>query len=100
MGLKGKLIAEYTHIVNPKTLYYPGLLHDVGKILTNPNSLNKTQGFNQKDAKELSNHPIDSYKILRGIHDFSAEVALRHHYFQGERNGHRSRDSCINCRGA
>lgn len=86
VGLKGKEVAKYTHIVEPKVLYYPGLLHDVGKSLTNPNSLDKTVGFGKKDVQELSRHPSDSYRILRGIHDFSAEVALRHHYFQGERS--------------
>lgn len=86
VGLKGKTVAEYTHTVEPKTLYYPGLLHDIGKSLTDPESLGKTTGFDKKDAIELSRHPSDSYRILRGIHDFSAEVALRHHYFQGERS--------------
>jgi len=86
VGLTGKSIAEYTHIVEPKALYYPGLLHDVGKSLIHPLSLDKKQGFNDNDRKELSKHPIDGYRILKGIHDFSARVALTHHEFQGERS--------------
>ena len=86
VGISGKEIAEHTHIVDPKALYYSGLLHDVGKALTNPESLDKTTGFNAKDMAELKKHPSDSYRILRGIHDFSARVALMHHRFQGERS--------------
>ena len=86
VGLTGKEVANFTHTINPKALYYPGLLHDVGKVLTNSDSLEKTQNFDERDKKELSRHPADSYRLLRGIHDFSAEVALRHHSFQGERS--------------
>lgn len=86
VGLTGKEIAEFTHIVEPKTLYYPGLLHDVGKALTSHESLVKIKGFTEKDRKELSKHPIDGYRILKGIHGFSARIALMHHKFQGERS--------------
>lgn len=86
VGITAKEIAQYTHIMDPKALFYPGLLHDVGKSLTNPESLDKKEGFNGDDVKELSKHPVDSYRILRGIHDFSARVAAMHHTFQGKRS--------------
>lgn len=82
VGLKGKEILEFTHILNPKTLFYAGLLHDVGKVMTAPESLKKSKGFEQKDMKELQKHPLDGYRLLRGIHDLSAEILLRHHTFQ------------------
>ncbi|MFA5856375.1 MAG: HD domain-containing protein [Candidatus Pacearchaeota archaeon] len=82
VGLKGEEVAEFTHIIEPKGLFYPGLLHDVGKALTNPKSLKKKIGFDDKDKKELKKHPIDGYRILRGVHDFSARVLLYHHWFQ------------------
>ena len=41
VGLIGAEVAEFTHIIEPKGLFYPGLLHDVGKALINPKSLKK-----------------------------------------------------------
>jgi len=82
VGLKGAEVAEFTHIIEPKGLFYPGLLHDVGKALVNPKSLKKKKDFGEKDMKELRRHVMYGYRMLRGIHDFSARVLLFHHYFQ------------------
>jgi response regulator RpfG family c-di-GMP phosphodiesterase len=84
VGLKGKEVAEFTHIVEPKGLFYPGLLHDVGKSKSDPNSLKKKMGFGPKDKEELDKHVLDGYLLLKGIHDFSAMVLLYHHYFSGD----------------
>lgn len=82
VGLMGVEVSKFTHIVEPKALLYPGLLHDVGKILVNSDSLKKKEGFNDKDMKELEKHVKYTYDILKDIHPFSAEVALRHHIFK------------------
>jgi len=84
VGLKGAEVARFIHIVDPKALFYAGLLHDVGKALTDPDSLRKKEGFDEKDMRELRRHPMDGYKLLRGIHDFSAQILLRHHQFVGK----------------
>jgi response regulator RpfG family c-di-GMP phosphodiesterase len=86
VGLKGIELANFTHIVEPKALYYPGLLHDIGKSLTDPSSLKKTEGFNERDMKEMRKHVLDGYRMLRGIHDFSANVLLYHHWYQGDKS--------------
>ncbi|MBW2991756.1 HD domain-containing protein [Candidatus Woesearchaeota archaeon] len=82
VGLKGIEVAELLHL-DPKPLFYAGVLHDVGKALTDPESLKKKEGFNEKDMKELRKHPTDGYRLLKGIHDFSAEILLRHHRYGG-----------------
>lgn len=79
-----KKIAEFTNVVEPKALFYAGLLHDVGKALTDPTTLKKTVGFDKKDMKEMKSHPVDGYRLLKGIHDFSARILLFHHSFVGE----------------
>jgi len=81
VGLKGIEVAEYSRILNPKALFYSGLLHDIGKYCVNSESLKKTEGFNEEDMEELRSHPVMSYNILKDIHHFSARVALFHHYF-------------------
>jgi len=81
VGLKGRDVGDFIN-QEPKILFYSGLLHDIGKILTNQGSLKKNTGFNSKDMKELKKHPKEGYVILKEIHGFSAEVLLRHHLFQ------------------
>jgi HD-GYP domain-containing protein (c-di-GMP phosphodiesterase class II) len=81
VGLKGVEVADYTHIVDPKAMFYSGLLHDIGKCLTDDNSLKKTEDFDRRDMAELKKHPLDGYRLLKGIHDFAAEILVRHHAF-------------------
>jgi len=81
VGLTGREVAEFMH-QDPKILFYPGILHDFGKILTNPGSLKKNEGFNDKDMKELEKHPKEGYQLLKEIHPMAAEILLRHHQFQ------------------
>jgi hypothetical protein len=83
VGLKGIEISEFTHIDDPHAFFYVGILHDVGKALTDPTSLKKTVGFNAKDKKELDRHVIDGCRFLRGVHEFSSRALLWHHYFGG-----------------
>jgi len=83
IGLKNIVVARFTHIDDPKAWFYVGTLHDVGKALTDPKSLKKKNGFNEKDKKELDKHVIDGYRLLRGTHEFTANAILWHHYFSG-----------------
>jgi response regulator RpfG family c-di-GMP phosphodiesterase len=85
VGLKGIEVAEYSKILNPKALFYSGVLHDIGKYCVNSESLKKKEGFNQQDMEELKKHPLNSYLILKDIHHFSARVALFHHYFSEQK---------------
>lgn len=81
VALTGKKIGEFIHH-DPKILFYTGITHDLGKILTNPGSLKKNTNFGPKDMKKLENHVKDGYQLLKEIHPFSAEILLRHHQFQ------------------
>ncbi len=83
VGLLCSRVAKHMHL-DPKSLFYPGILHDSGKALVPPETVKKTQGtgFNEKDRALMNKHPEYSYALLRGIHEFSAEVALRHHEYQ------------------
>ncbi len=81
VGVLGARIARHMHL-DPKALLFSGLLHDTGKLLVPPETLKKTEGFNEKDRAIMNDHPGHSYELLRGIHEFSAEIALRHHRFQ------------------
>lgn len=80
VGLKGIELSNHFGL-DPKILFYAGLLHDIGKSLTDINTLKKTVGFNDKDMNEVVKHPKDGYRLLKGIHDFSAEIILRHHQY-------------------
>ena len=80
VGILGSSMANHLSL-NPKPLFYAGLLHDIGKALIDPHILRKTKGFNKKDFEEIKPHPLYGYFMLRDIHDFSAEILLRHHRF-------------------
>ncbi|MFC1696929.1 HD-GYP domain-containing protein [Nanoarchaeota archaeon] len=81
VGLIGIEVAKHMHL-DPKVLFYSGMLHDVGKCLVDPETLKKTEGFDKTDMKKMTKHSKYSYDLLRGVHEFSAEIALRHHKFQ------------------
>ncbi len=85
VALLGSRIAKYMNL-DPKVLLFAGALHDIGKILIPPEILQKTEGFDERDMRIMRKHPEYTYDILRGIHEFSAEVALRHHRYQ--KNGY------------
>jgi hypothetical protein len=84
VGLLGKDIASHI-LLNPKSILYPGLLHDLGKIEISPETLKKTEGWNDKDSREMERHVIAGFKIIRGKFDFSADVLKWHHFYQDKK---------------
>lgn len=78
----GADISEFTHLVPQKTLWIPGLLHDVGKLAINPEIIRKTSGFNEKDMEQMRKHVEYGCRILLGIADFSAYALFFHHFFK------------------
>ena len=84
VGLTGADICAFMHL-DPKVLFYAGTLHDIGKALIDPEVLQKTEGFDEHDMRQMKKHPEYGYKLLRGMHEFSAEVVLRHHTWQKDR---------------
>lgn len=84
VGLLSKRIADFMHL-SRRALLYAGLLHDIGKVQTRVELLQKTENWTAEDAEELNTHVMDGYRILRGHFDFSAEIILWHHRFQSRR---------------
>lgn len=72
--------ANHPHI-SPKMLLWAGLLHDVGKILVEPAVLTKTNEFSDEDYEAMKPHPLNGYKLLRHIHEYTAHIIVRHHRF-------------------
>jgi len=83
VGLLSRDISRYLGL-DQKALFYAGLLHDIGKTLVPLELLNKTESFTDEDKEIMKTHPVDSYRLLGGVHEFSAEIALRHHMHQDE----------------
>lgn len=81
VGLLGGKIAKHLNL-DPKAMFFAGALHDIGKILIEPEVLKKTSGFDEEDARKMQKHPEYSYSLLHGVHEFSAEIAVRHHMYQ------------------
>ena len=78
----GKDIAEFTLLVPGKTLWLPGLVHDIGKLIIRPRILTKTVGFNESDLKEMQSHVEYGCGMLLGVADFSSLALFYHHYFK------------------
>jgi len=83
VGLVARKMARFMHM-DEKALLYAGLLHDVGKCLISRDVLQKTEGWTEKDSREMKAHVLNSFKFLQGKFDFSAEVVLWHHRFQAK----------------
>jgi putative nucleotidyltransferase with HDIG domain len=81
VGILSRMIGQSMHL-DEKALLYAGLLHDLGKILTDLKTLQKTEGWTDRDTEEVKSHVVDGYRMLRGRFDFTAEVILWHHRFQ------------------
>jgi hypothetical protein len=81
VGILSVKVIEVLGINNYKGIFYPGLLHDYGKI-TVPDQLLKKTVFNQEDRKQMKVHVLKAYELLYKIHPFSAWVLLWHHYYK------------------
>ena len=85
VGLLARKIAAFMHL-DQKALFYAGLMHDLGKCQVALDTLGKTEGWTERDTQEMEGHVLDSYDMVRGRFDFSAEVITWHHKFQ--KNGY------------
>jgi len=81
VGLTASAIAEFMGF-DGRALLFAGLMHDIGKALTLLSTLGKTKGWTAEDSKEMECHVGDSYRMVRGKFDFSAQVLIWHHQFQ------------------
>ncbi|MBQ6966566.1 MAG: HD domain-containing protein [Lachnospiraceae bacterium] len=62
-------------------VYYAALLHDVGKIVTPVNIINKPGRLTDKEYEIIKEHPVNGAQILETIKDypFLARGARYHH---------------------
>jgi len=74
-------VADFMHL-ETKAPFYSGLLHDTGKGLAPIEVLGKTDGWTAEDAAAIEPHVMDSYRLIKGRFDFTAEIILLHHRFQ------------------
>ncbi|HEU0051107.1 MAG TPA: HD domain-containing protein [Patescibacteria group bacterium] len=81
VAILARRIGKFMH-QDEKALFYAGLLHDVGKALTNPATLDKVSGWSEADSIEMLRHVNDSYRLLAGRFDFTAQIVVLHHRFQ------------------
>ncbi|PIZ05396.1 MAG: hypothetical protein COY57_07540, partial [Flavobacteriales bacterium CG_4_10_14_0_8_um_filter_32_5] len=56
VGLLASRIGRHMHL-DEKALFFAGTLHDIGKTLIDPETLQKTEGFDDKDMAEMKKHP-------------------------------------------
>ena len=81
VGFLARQIGSFIHH-EEKPLLLAGALHDLGKCQTCLQVLGKTGSWNDTDQKEIEQHVIDGYRLLRGRFDYSAEIMVWHHRFQ------------------
>ncbi|MCL6557897.1 MAG: HD-GYP domain-containing protein [Firmicutes bacterium] len=64
-----------------ETIYFAGLLHDVGKIGISEQPLRKPGKLTPQEWEEIKRHPVLSYRILRDIPELEeiAIITLYHH---------------------
>jgi len=74
-------------MIKPNAFFLGGLLHDDGKIGSNPLVLNKSaEEFDEADMEHMRRHPLEGYKRLRARFPLIAEIALNHH--ENQANGY------------
>jgi HD-GYP domain-containing protein (c-di-GMP phosphodiesterase class II) len=73
LGVEGPLLREFG---------LAGLMHDIGKVRTPPEILNKTSNLTEAEFTIVKRHPVDGAEILRGTPDvppLAPVVAFEHH---------------------
>jgi polar amino acid transport system substrate-binding protein len=81
-------IAKFINIPSHRfrTIEIAAVLHDIGKIGTPTEILNKASALTEEEFEIIKRHPLDAKKILEKIQGFEeiAELTYRHHeYYNG-----------------
>ena len=66
--------------------FVAGLLHDIGKSKMPEQVLNSESEWTDEDMEIMKGHVTEGYNLLKEDFPFLAEIALRHHSYQGERS--------------
>lgn len=93
-----KRVAEYALSIGAKLklpeaemrdLYLGAMLHDIGKIATERNVLNKPEGLNLREEILIREHPLKGTLFIVGIENLSNIVpTILHHHERWEGNGY------------
>jgi len=67
--------------LEPRPLFFAGLLHDYGKISIDGEILRKNKDFSEADFEKVKKHSMSAYFRLKDLYPFSAEIILRHHHY-------------------
>jgi putative nucleotidyltransferase with HDIG domain len=63
-------------------LHRAGLLHDIGKIATPPEILDKPGQLSEKERKIIYEHPAEGARILEPIDDFASAIPIVFHHHE------------------
>lgn len=71
------------------SIYFMGLLHDIGKIGIRDDIINKTNKLSDEEFQVIKNHPIIGYEILRNMTEIpSIEYGARWHHEKYDGSGY------------
>jgi len=68
--------------IDPVPLFYSGAYHDYGKVSIDKEVLAKKGTFSEEDREKMKKHPLEAYRLLKRIIEFTAEIVVRHHLWQ------------------
>ena len=72
-----------------KTIYYAGLLHDVGKIRVPVEIINKPGKLTNEEFAQIKIHPVTGYHILKDIFDDKAiALGVKYHHERYDGKGY------------
>ena len=63
-------------------IHYASMLHDIGKVLVNTETLHKKDKLSEKELLEIKNHPWYGLQILEGFHAKDLYVDVSHHHHE------------------
>ena len=74
-----------------KTIYYAGLLHDIGKIRVPVEIINKPDKLTDEEFNQIKIHPVTGYYILKDIYDDKTiAMGVKFHHERYDGNGYPS----------
>lgn len=83
VGIRSSEIAKYMGF-DAKTLFFAGLIHDIGKLKISDKILQKKDTLTEEEMDEMKKHPQYTYDLVKDTYKTPAEIALRHHRYKSD----------------